>query len=113
MAIGTIGTPERMAKYAAPSLSGSSPLSLAWIRPSPAIATTPPPSMTAPTRRVASSRSFLPGLYGIAVPVQSMIRLRPPTRMSSSFGPKKDSRGRNGSTAISTNGSDQLRWLKQ
>ena len=29
------------------------------------------------------------------------------------FGPKNQSRGRYGSTAISTNGSDQLRWLKQ
>ena len=33
---------------------------------------------TAATRRVASSRSFLPGLYGIAVPVQNITRFRPP-----------------------------------
>ena len=37
-------------------------VSRTWIRPSPAIATTPPLASTAPTRRVASSRSFLPGL---------------------------------------------------
>ena len=68
---------------------------------------------TAPTRRVASSRSFLAGLYGIAAPVQVISRFRPPTLMSSSFGPKNHSRGRNGRTAISTNGSAQLMWLKQ
>ena len=55
----------------------------------------------------------MPGLYGMAVPVQNMTRFRPPTCMSSSFGPKNKSRGRNGSVAISTNGSIQLRWLKQ
>jgi len=32
--------------------------------------------------------------------------------MSSSFGPKKNSRGRIGRVAIRTNGSLQLRWLK-
>ena len=83
------------------------------MRPSPAMATTPPDAMTAATRRVASSRSFLPGLYGIVVPVQDMIRFRPPTAMSSSFGPKNQSRGRSGRTAIRANGSAQLRWLKQ
>ena len=96
-----------------PSLSGSRSRSPGWIRPSPAIATMPPSPITAPTRRVASSRSFLPGLYGMAVPVQCMTRFRPPTCMSSSFGPKKKSRGRNGRIAMSMNGSDQLRWLKQ
>ena len=53
------------------------------------------------------------GLYGIAVPVQVISRFRPPDDMSSSFGPKNDSRGRIGRVAISTNGSVQLRWLKQ
>ena len=77
------------------------------------MATTPPLSMAAATRRVASRRSFFPGLYGIAVPVQNITRLRPPTCMSSSFGPKKKRRGRTAATAISMNGSDQLRWLKQ
>ena len=54
-----------------------------------------------------------PACTGSCVPVQCISRFRPPTAMSSSFGPKNDSRGRNGRTAISTNGSVQLRWLKQ
>ncbi len=62
---------------------------------------------------MASIRLFLPGRYGMVAPVQVISRLRPPTDMSSSFGPKKVSRGRIGSTAISRNGSIQLRWLKQ
>ena len=46
-------------------------------------------------------------------PGPGMSRLRPPTPMSSSFGPKNDRRGRIGSVAIRTNGSAQDRWLKQ
>ena len=68
---------------------------------------------TAWTRRVASIRSFLPGRYGIVAPVQVISRFRPPTDMSSSFGPKNISRGRIGRVAMSRNGSTQLRWLKQ
>ena len=66
----------------------------------------------APTLRVASIRSFLPGLNGIAVPVHFISRLRPPVDMSSSFGPKKYRRGRHGRVAMRTNGSAQLWWLK-
>jgi hypothetical protein len=113
IAIGTSGTPSRRAKYAGPSFSGPTLDSNGWIRPSPAIATTPPAARTAWTRRVATRRSFLPGRYGMVVPVQVISRFRPPTDMSSSFGPKNASRGRIGSVAINTNGSAQLRWLKQ
>ena len=61
------------------------------------------------TRRVTPSKSCFPGLYGIADPVQAIRRFRPPTDMSSSFGPKKYSRGRRGKAAIRMNGSTQPR----
>ena len=54
MAIGTSGTPDRIAKYAAPSLSGSRSASPGWIRPSPAIATTA--AVVDARRRPAGSR---------------------------------------------------------
>ncbi len=88
IAIGTSGTPSRRAKYAAPSLSGRRCDSNGWILPSPAIARTRPASIDQWTRRVASSRSCLPGRYGIVAPVQFIRRFRPPTVMSSSRGPK-------------------------
>ena len=44
---------------------------------------------------------------------KAMSRLRAPLRMSSSFGPKNERRGRVGRVAMSRNGSVQLRWLKQ
>ena len=52
MAIGTSGTWDRNAKYAAPSLRGSNSASRWWIRPSPAIATTAPVEITAATSLV-------------------------------------------------------------
>ena len=113
MATGTRGTRERRAKKAAPSSSGNSSRSPAWIRPSPAIATTPPCPKTVSTLRVASMRSSLVGRNGMAVPVQRMIRFRAPFDMSLSFGPKKYSRGRHGRVAMRTKGSVQLWWLKQ
>jgi hypothetical protein len=83
------------------------------MRPSPAIATTPPALNTRLVRRVASRRSFLAGLYGIVAPLHVIRRLRPPTLISSSLGPKKYSLGWIGSTAIRMNGSIQFMWLKQ
>src|SRR3990172_635279 len=112
-ATGTMGTPARKAKYAAPAWSGRSARSPTWIRPSPALASTPPALNTACTRRVVSRRSVFAGLNGTGAPVQYMSWLRGPTRRSSSLGPNKYSRGRSGKSANRRNGSIQLRWLKQ
>ena len=51
--------------------------------------------------------------YGIVAPVHCISRLRPPTDMSSSFGPKNINLGRIGRVAIRMNGSIQPRWLAQ
>ena len=76
MATGTRGTPERIAKYAAPSLSGRSSTRARGCGP-PRRSRHPTRLEHRPVRRVASRRSFLPGLYGIAAPSTIISRLRP------------------------------------
>ena len=114
MAIGTSGTPDRRAKIGG-ALAQRQDLDSAGVDPALAGDRDDARRSRSPHRPAGSRRAgrSWPACMGSPYPVQVITRFRPPAPMSSSFGPKNHSRGRNGRTAISTNGSAQLMWLKQ